>query len=107
MMFVFFFSFLFRNVSVSVSDDSGIKPELLCGQRDTFFFLAQKFHIDYKSTRCIESWQGFQAQYLVINESIINGKENNTSTADTYDTCDLMERWVFYTFNVTDIEILI
>ena len=90
MMFVFFFSFLFRNFYVSVSDDSGVRPELLCGQRDTFFFLAQKLHIDYKSTRHTESWQGFQAQYLVINESIINGKENNTSL--THMTRDLMGR---------------
>lgn len=50
-------SYKCQNVSVSVSDDSGVKPELLCGQRDTFFFLAQKFHIDYKATRCTESWQ--------------------------------------------------
>ncbi|XP_068712588.1 uncharacterized protein [Montipora foliosa] len=65
-------SYKCENFYVSVSDDSGVRPELLCGQRDTFFFLAQKLHIDYKSTRYTESWQGFQAQYLVINESIIN-----------------------------------
>ena len=70
---------LFREFYVTVRDDSGVKPELLCGQKDAFLFLAQKLHIDYKSTRYTDSWKGFQAHYLVINQSIINGKENNTS----------------------------
>lgn len=72
------FFFLFRDFYVTVRDDSGVRPELLCGQRDTFTFLAQKLSIDYKSTRYTESWPGFLAQYLVINESIANGNENNT-----------------------------
>ena len=71
--------FCFREFYVTVRDDSGVKPELLCGQKDALLFLAQKLHIDYKSTRYTDSWKGFQAHYLVINQSIINGKENNTS----------------------------
>jgi len=71
--------FLFRDFYVTVRDDSGARSEPLCGQRDTLTFLAQKLHIDYKSTRYTFSWSGFQARYQVIDESIINGKENNTS----------------------------
>ena len=66
--------FIFRDFYVTVRDNSGVRPELLCGQRDAFTFLAQKLRIDYKSNRYSESWPGFQAQYMVINESIIDGK---------------------------------
>ena len=64
---------------MTVEDDSGVTPELMCGQRDTFTFLAQKLRIGYKATRYTDSWSGFQANFLVIDESILNGKENNTS----------------------------
>lgn len=66
--------FAFREFYVTVKDNSGIIPELLCGQRDVFFLLAQKLCINYKSNRDTSSWRGFQAQYQVINESIIDGK---------------------------------
>ena len=66
--------FIFRDFYVTVRDNSGVRPELLCGQRGTFTFVAQKLRIDYKSNRYSDSWPGFQAQYMVIDESIIDGK---------------------------------
>ena len=66
--------FAFRDFYVTVKDNSGIRPELLCGQRDVFFYLAQKLYINYTSNRYSSSWPGFLAHYQVINESIIDGK---------------------------------
>ncbi|KAL9953601.1 hypothetical protein ACROYT_G041044 [Oculina patagonica] len=65
-------SFKCEEFYVSVRDDSGIKPELICGERGPFTFLAHKFKIDYKSTRYTEIGSGFLALYIVLNESLVD-----------------------------------
>ncbi|KAJ7374263.1 Protein sidekick-1 [Desmophyllum pertusum] len=57
---------------VSVRDESGIKPELLCVENKPFIFLARKLRIEYRSNRYTNSWTGFEAHYVVLNESIVN-----------------------------------
>ena len=64
----------FRNFYVTVKDNSGVGPELLCGLRNNFTFLAQTLYINYKSNGGTSASPGFLAHYQVINESIIDGK---------------------------------
>ena len=68
------FFFHFRSFYVSVRDASDTVPELHCGEKSRFSILGPKLRIEYRSTRYSSNWPGFQASYVVLNESIVDGK---------------------------------
>ena len=67
----------FRSFYVSVSDESGIEPERLCGNKSRFTVLREGHRVDvtYYSTQYSSSWTGFLARYFVLNESLSSGKQ--------------------------------
>ncbi|XP_068738576.1 phosphatidylinositol phosphatase PTPRQ-like [Montipora capricornis] len=68
-------SFRCENFYVSVSDDADEGPDLLCGEKNPFTILAGKLRIHYRSTRYSSSWQGFQARYVILNDSLTNAPQ--------------------------------
>ena len=74
-MVTIFVSYL-RNFYVSVRDDANVRSNLLCGEKSPFTILAGKLRIDYRSSRYTRSWQGFQARYVILNDSLPNGKDS-------------------------------
>ncbi|XP_068732482.1 uncharacterized protein [Montipora capricornis] len=68
-------SFRCENFYVSVRDQADAGLNLLCGEKSTFTILADKLRIDYRSTRYTSSWQGFQARYVILNDSLTNAPQ--------------------------------
>ena len=67
----------FREFYVAVGDDSGVPPELLCGQMSRFFVLVQAHKVLLLShaERDIHGGEGFLVFYTALNQSVWEGEK--------------------------------